>query len=99
MSDIVAELDRWLMVFPAEEVPNTIGREQVQRARDEIVALRERYETNTRRRDIGAHVLDGKLFFRLKDGSTITCECIREPYASQVVEALAAAIRNQGGAP
>lgn len=37
---------------------------------------------------VGPHVVDGKLFFKMPDGSTISCECIGEPYASQVVELL-----------
>jgi len=38
-NDIVAELDRWLRDYPAEEW-SPLDREDVQRARDEIVALR-----------------------------------------------------------
>lgn len=34
----------------------------------------------------GAYVTNGKLFFTLRDGSTISCECIAEPYASQIAE-------------
>lgn len=37
-------------------------------------------------RQIGPHVVDGHLFFKMPDGSTILCECIGEPYASQIVE-------------
>jgi hypothetical protein len=29
-------------------------------------------------------VVTGHLMFRLKDGSSLSCECIGEPYASQV---------------
>lgn len=36
-------------------------------------------------RDLGPHVIAGRLFFKLADGETIACECIRDPYASQVV--------------
>ena len=35
----------------------------------------------------GANVSGGKLFFRLLDGSSVSCDCIAEPYASQVVAA------------
>lgn len=35
----------------------------------------------------GAHVVGGRLFFELLDGSSVSCNCIAEPYASQVVEA------------
>jgi hypothetical protein len=34
----------------------------------------------------GPHVIQGKLFFKMPDGSSISCECIGEPYASQIVE-------------
>lgn len=34
----------------------------------------------------GAYVVDGKLFFRLLDGSTLSCECIADPYATKIVE-------------
>ncbi len=37
----------------------------------------------------GPHVVDGKLFFNLLDGSSLNCECIVEPYASQVVDTYA----------
>lgn len=36
-------------------------------------------------------VKGGKLFFRLLDGSSVCCECIGEPYASQIVASVAAA--------
>ncbi len=36
-------------------------------------------------REIGPHVFDGRLFFVMPDNSTILCECIRDPYASQIV--------------
>jgi hypothetical protein len=35
----------------------------------------------------GAYIIQGQLFFVLKDGSIVTCNCIKEPFASQVVEA------------
>lgn len=35
--------------------------------------------------ECGVYVVCGKLFFRLEDGSSINCECIGEPYASQIV--------------
>lgn len=35
----------------------------------------------------GASVVNGHLFFKLLDGSTISCNCIGEPYASRVVAA------------
>lgn len=41
----------------------------------------------------GASVVNGKLFFKLLDGSTVTCECIGEPYASKIVEACRASSR------
>lgn len=34
----------------------------------------------------GPHVVNGHLFFKMPDGSTISCECIGEPYASQIVD-------------
>jgi len=34
----------------------------------------------------GPHVIDGKLFFKLLDGSTISCECIGEPYVTEIVK-------------
>lgn len=39
----------------------------------------------TQPRRPGPHVQAGKLFFVLDDGSAIVCECIGEPYASQIV--------------
>lgn len=36
-------------------------------------------------RRVGPNVVDGRLFFKMHDGSTISCECIGEPYASQIV--------------
>lgn len=41
----------------------------------------------SQRRPYGPFVINGTLFFKLLDGSTITCECIKEPFASQVVAA------------
>lgn len=35
----------------------------------------------------GAYVMNGHLFFKLKDGSVVHCTCIGEPYASLIVEA------------
>lgn len=34
----------------------------------------------------GPHIVDGKLFFKLLDGSTISCNCIGEPFAWQIVD-------------
>lgn len=34
----------------------------------------------------GPYVVGGKLFFKMLDGSSISCQCIGEPYASQVVK-------------
>jgi hypothetical protein len=38
-----------------------------------------------RERSIGPYVVDGHLFFQMLDGSSISCECIGEPYALQIV--------------
>ena len=38
---------------------------------------------------IGPKVISGTLFFTLLDGSTITCECIGEPYASEITATFA----------
>jgi hypothetical protein len=35
----------------------------------------------------GAYVVNGHLFFRLRDGSVVRCNCIGEPYATQIKEA------------
>lgn len=35
-------------------------------------------------RRVGPHVVAGRLFFAMPDGETISCECIRDPYASQI---------------
>jgi len=40
----------------------------------------------TKIRDVGPHVVGGNLFFKMSDGSSISCECIKDPYASQIVE-------------
>ena len=37
-------------------------------------------------RHLGPHVVNGRLYFKMTDGSTISCECIADPYASQIVE-------------
>jgi hypothetical protein len=34
----------------------------------------------------GPYVVKGRLFFRLPDGSSVSCECVGEPYASKIVE-------------
>lgn len=36
---------------------------------------------------VGAHTHNGRLFFILHDGSTISCDCIGEPFAQQVAKA------------
>ncbi len=36
---------------------------------------------------LGPSVVQGKLFYRMLDGSTVTCNCIGEPYASRIVAA------------
>ena len=36
-------------------------------------------------RRVGPHVVAGRLFFKMPDVSSISCECIGEPYASQIV--------------
>ena len=33
-----------------------------------------------------AGVIGGKLFFKLADGSSISCECIANPYATQIAD-------------
>lgn len=35
---------------------------------------------------MGPHVVQGRLFYKLLDGSILSCECIADPYASQIVE-------------
>ena len=35
----------------------------------------------------GAFSYNGKLFFRLLDGTTVLCECIKNEYVEMVVEA------------
>lgn len=35
----------------------------------------------------GPYIVAGQLFFRLCDGSSISCECIAEVYAEEVVKA------------
>jgi hypothetical protein len=34
----------------------------------------------------GAYSIGGNLFFKLPDGSTVSCECIKSPYAEKIVE-------------
>lgn len=34
---------------------------------------------------IGPNIVQGKLFFGFPDGTSISCDCIGEPYASQIV--------------
>ena len=35
----------------------------------------------------GAYAFGGKLFFKLLDGSTVVCDCIGEPFVSEIVAA------------
>ena len=35
-------------------------------------------------RFVGAYVVDGHLFFKMRDGSTVSCDCIGGPFASQI---------------
>lgn len=44
-----------------------------------------RYMLSQERLRPGPHVFGGKLFWRMRDRSLISCECIGEPYASQIV--------------
>ncbi len=37
------------------------------------------------RRRLGPHVIQGRLFFQMSDASSISCTCIGEPFASQIV--------------
>lgn len=37
------------------------------------------------RKPLGPHVVNGKLFFQMPDGSSVNCICIGEPFASQIV--------------
>lgn len=46
-------------------------------------------DVRDRATDVGPHVLNGKLFFRLFDGSSVHCTCIGDPYATQVMHACA----------
>jgi hypothetical protein len=34
----------------------------------------------------GAYVVQGQLYFTLLDGSAVLCNCIKDPYASKIVE-------------
>lgn len=47
----------------------------------------------------GAYVSSGHLFFRLRDGATLLCTCIAEPYASLVVEACIGPPKAKRGRP
>lgn len=38
-----------------------------------------------KKHSIGPHVIQGRLFFKMPDGRSITCTCIGEPFASQIV--------------
>src|ERR1700722_17335069 len=44
------------------------------------------FERTSKEKPAGAYVVQGVLFFKLLDGSTLTCNCIKDPYASKVVE-------------
>jgi hypothetical protein len=46
-------------------------------------------EARTPRAPVGAHVVNGRLFFVLLDGSTVSCDCIRGEMAEQVRAACA----------
>lgn len=54
---------------------------------------RHRWENDSRvlgptltERSLGPHVVSGRLFFKLPKGMSMDCECIGEPYASQIVK-------------
>jgi hypothetical protein len=44
------------------------------------------FERTSKEKPAGVYVVQGVLFFKLLDGSTLTCNCIKEPYASKIVE-------------
>src|SRR5580700_280393 len=44
------------------------------------------FERTSKAKPAGAYVIEGVLFFKLLDGSTLTCNCIKDPYASKIVE-------------
>ena len=43
-------------------------------------------ERTSKEKPAGVYVVQGVLFFKLLDGSTLTCNCIKDPYASKIVE-------------
>jgi hypothetical protein len=44
------------------------------------------FERTSKDKSAGVYVVQGVLFFKLLDGSTLTCNCIKDPYASKIVE-------------
>ncbi len=44
------------------------------------------FERHSAEKSAGVYVVKGVLFFKLLDGSTLTCNCIKDPYASKIVE-------------
>jgi hypothetical protein len=44
------------------------------------------FERTSKAKPAGAYVVQGVLFFKLLDGSTLTCNCIKDPYASKIME-------------
>ncbi len=44
------------------------------------------FERTSKEKSSGVYVIQGVLFFKLLDGSTLTCNCIKEPYASKIME-------------
>ncbi len=44
------------------------------------------FERTSKEKPFGVYIIQGVLFFKLLDGTTLTCNCIKEPYASKIVE-------------
>jgi hypothetical protein len=44
------------------------------------------FDRTSKEKPAGVYVVQGVLFFKLLDGSTLTCNCIKDPYASKIAE-------------
>lgn len=52
----------------------------------ELGAAIDKFKAVMSSKPVGPHVVEGRLFFQMPDGSTIQCTCIRDIYAWKIVE-------------
>lgn len=87
---LVEDMDEWLLQHGQKKVECPSGECTILGVRvvsDEHLLLGTFVEqVPASQRAPGAFVVEGKLFFKFKDGLSLSCQCIGEPYASRIVE-------------